>query len=205
MLPWWYPSVLQLLCCSSGLSLHYQSLVCFWSEAFCDSWTGLECHSMPWRHQSTGSRNFVSISQTPKNVFKTAATGSSLQAPQGWDLQRSSLAQTQGKESLSGEVWTHDLYLPAKTAWIILNSVPLQTPSVSQMFPRDHEKLCLPLLPIERGSQVTLPKLVSVNKNLCDLQAQFLYAKGYDRSIAPTIHHNLETVLKRGVLPPWWA
>lgn len=47
----------------------------------------------------------------PQNVFKTAVTGNSLQAPQGWDQQRLSLVQIQGKGSLSDEVWTHVLSL----------------------------------------------------------------------------------------------
>ena len=78
---------------------------------------------MPWRHQSTPCaslrQDFPSFwcqrlclyFTHPKNVFKTAVTGSSLQAPQGWDEQRLSSVQTQGKESLSDEVWTHDLAL----------------------------------------------------------------------------------------------
>lgn len=51
-----------------------------------------------------------------------------------------------GAVSRWGRVWYQLQNMPAKAAWIIFNSVPHQTPSVSQLFPGDYEKLCLPLL-----------------------------------------------------------
>lgn len=96
-----------------------------------------------------------------------------------------------------GHVWSQLLNLPAKPAWIILNCVPLQTPSVPQMSPRDHDKICSLLIPPPGSTD-----FVSVAKNLCDLQAQSQYAKDCVRPIASSTHHNLQTVLKRCVLLP---
>lgn len=94
-------------------------------------------------------------------------------------------------------MWYQVQNLLAKAAWIILKSVPLQTPGMSQVFPRDHEKLCLPLFPLQ--SPETLSKFVSINKFLGDLQAQFPCARNDDRPISSSTHHNLETVLQRSV------
>lgn len=90
---------------------------------FWDSWTKLECHRIPWCNQSTPCASLCQVFPSfwhqklclyfihLRNIFKTALTGSNLQAPQGWGLQKLGLVQTQDTQGLSDEVWTQDISL----------------------------------------------------------------------------------------------
>lgn len=89
-----------------------------------------------WRSGAGKELSFCSVPRAPPCLHPFIEKSHSHSCP--W----TPLISPPGAVYTWGYEWYQLQNLPAKPAWIILNSVPLQTPSVSQMSPRDHEKLC---------------------------------------------------------------